>query len=92
MKAVRISSVAEREILAIMEGGCHAPIGAYAKIEAQTMELFAFVSDLEGRRYIKKSIKGEIRNWRSLAGQLAEELLKAGGQNILEELSRNETR
>jgi hydroxymethylbilane synthase len=84
----RISSLAEREVLAIMEGGCHAPIGAYAKMKGRTMNLFAFVSDLEGRSYVKRSIEGLGENWRTLAQQLAQELLAAGGSRILMDLKR----
>ena len=82
----KISALAEREVLAIMEGGCHAPIGAYAEIRGQTMKLFAFVSDLDGGRCIKRSIEGQTENWRALARQLADELLAAGGKEILAEL------
>jgi hydroxymethylbilane synthase len=82
----RISSLAEREILAIMEGGCHAPIGAFAKIEGQEIEIFAFVSDLDGDCYIRRAIKGKVGNWRMLALGLADELLAAGGRKILDEL------
>jgi hydroxymethylbilane synthase len=82
----RISSLAEREVLAIMEGGCHAPIGAYANINGKRMSLFGFVSDLEGSRYVKRFVEGQMENWQSLARQLADELLDAGGRQILEEL------
>ena len=82
----RISALAERQVLAIMEGGCHAPIGAFARIAGQTMELFAFVADIDGLRYIRRSIRGDAGNWRSLAQQLADELLASGGADVLREL------
>jgi hydroxymethylbilane synthase len=87
-RSSRISALAEREVLAIMEGGCHAPIGAYAQIKGQLLNLSAFVSDLEGFRYIKRSVEGAAGNWPKLAEQLANELLAAGGRSILEDLRR----
>jgi hydroxymethylbilane synthase len=85
-KNSRITALAEREVLAIMEGGCHAPIGAYAQIQGKAMNLFGFVSDLEGDRSVKRSIQGTAENWQWLARQLADELFVAGGRSILEEL------
>jgi hydroxymethylbilane synthase len=85
-KESRITALAEREVLAIMEGGCHAPIGAYAQIQGKEMTLFGFVSDLDGHRSLKRSIQGTAENWQWLARQLADELLAAGGRSILEEL------
>jgi hydroxymethylbilane synthase len=87
-----ITASAERKVLAIMEGGCHAPIGAYAKIDGQIMHLIAFVSDLEGRHYIKRAIQGAAEKWQSLAEQLAAELLAAGGKEILKELEKLESK
>lgn len=88
----RITSSAERQVLAIMEGGCHAPIGAYARIDGTIMHLIAFVSDLEGRRYIKRAIQGAAEKWQTLAEQLAGELLAAGGKEILKELEKMESK
>jgi hydroxymethylbilane synthase len=88
----RITASAERQVLAIMEGGCHAPIGAYAAIDSQIMNLIAFVSDLDGHRYIKRSIQGPIETWRTMAEELANELLAAGGEQILKELEKPESK
>lgn len=88
----RITASAERQVLTIMEGGCHAPIGAYAAIDGRIMNLIAFVSDLDGRRYIKRSIQGAVETWRTMAEELANELLAAGGETILKELEKLESK
>jgi hydroxymethylbilane synthase len=88
----RITASAERQILAIMEGGCHAPIGAYAAIDGRIMTLIAFVSDIDGHRHIKRSIQGAAENWQTLAEELANTLLAAGGKEILKELEKLESK
>ena len=82
----RISALAEREVLAIMEGGCHAPIGAYARIDGQMMTLHGFIADIDGEPYVKRSLTGDSEHWRSLAERLAKELLATGGTEILKGL------
>jgi hydroxymethylbilane synthase len=82
----RASAMAERKVLAIMEGGCHAPIGVYAQIIGQTMTLHGFIADIDGEHCVKRSLQSNIEAWPSLAEQLAKELLAAGGKEILKGL------
>jgi hydroxymethylbilane synthase len=82
----RISALAERSVLAIMEGGCHAPIGVYARIDAKTMDLHGFIADVDGEPYVKRSLQGDLETWRSLAERLAKDLLESGGKEILQGL------
>jgi hydroxymethylbilane synthase len=84
-KQGRITALAEREVIAIIGRGCHAPIGAYAQLQGKAMTLFGFVSDLEGDCFIKRSIQGTAENRQWLAWQLADQPLAAGGRSILEE-------
>ena len=83
----RASALAERKVLAIMEGGCHAPIGVYAQMDGQNMTLHGFIADIDGKHCVKRSLKGTIEAWPSLAEQLAKELLAAGGAEILKGLT-----
>ena len=85
----RISALAERKVLAIMEGGCHAPIGVYAEIRGQTMRLHGFISDIDGNRYVKRSLQDTMDAWQPLAEHLAKELLTAGGTEILKGLNQS---
>jgi hydroxymethylbilane synthase len=82
----RASALAERKVLAIMEGGCHAPIGVYAQMDGQNMTLHGFIADIEGERCVNRSLSGTIEAWPSLAEQLAKEMLAAGGAEILKGL------
>lgn len=79
----RALASAERQVLATMQCGCHAPVGAYAECRDGTMELHAFLSDVEGRNIIRRRASGPISLALQLGERLANELLDAGGREIL---------
>jgi len=87
-KKARTITLAERKILVTMKCGCHAPVGAFAEIIADTIEICAFISDLEGEKFIRRSIKGPAEEAEKLAEKTAYELLNAGGKEILKKLER----
>jgi hydroxymethylbilane synthase len=82
-KEARITAQAERHILASMHGGCSIPLGVYSEINAGNISIDAMISDLEGAKYIKRSITAPLGQALTAAEQLAQELLAAGGQEIL---------
>lgn len=84
----RLCCLAERHILTVLRCGCHAPVGAYARIEAGRMQLTAFVSTIDGHTFIQHDIQGPAENWQELAGDLAGQLLQSGARQILKELQR----
>ena len=82
----RIAVEAERAVLAAMHGGCSIPLGVYAHIFDDTITIDAMLSDLEGKKYIERSETGPLNNVETSAKKLAEELLTAGGQEILDKI------
>ena len=82
----RIAVEAERAVLAALQGGCSIPLGVYAHILDDTITIDAMISDLEGNEYIKRSKTDSLNNVETSAKKLAEELLTAGGQKILEQI------
>ena len=83
---LRTITFAERRVLVTMQCGCHAPIGAFAKITGENMEICAFISDLEGKNFISRRLTGPAADTDNLAEKIANELLNAGGREILEKL------
>ncbi len=79
---------AERRILEIMQCGCHAPVGAFAKISGNDIMIIAFISDLEGKHFIRRQATGPAGKAGELAERLADEMLDAGGREILEKLKK----
>jgi len=82
----RIAVEAERAVLAALQGGCSIPLGVYAHILDDTITIDAMISDLQGNEYIKRSRTDSLNNVETSAKRLAEELLTAGGQKILEQI------
>ncbi len=86
----RAMALAERQVLTTMQCGCHAPVGAYAECRGDTVEVFAFISDVEGRRTIRRQAKGPLSQVIQVGEQVAQELLDAGGREILRDLERDQ--
>ncbi len=84
----RTTTAAERKILTTMQCGCHAPVGAYAEINSGEINIRAFISDLEGKNFIGREFAGPAEDAEKIAEKIANELLKAGGKEILESLEK----
>ena len=82
--------LAERQVLVTLKCGCHAPVGAYAQYRGEVMELHAFIADAPGRNMIRKQAEGRVSEAASLGERLAQELLDAGGREILQQLEREQ--
>ena len=82
----RIICLAERQILKITKCGCHAPVGAFAKIRENDIIIDAFIADCHAEIMIRKQITGPIDQHLILAEKLANEILNAGGRKILDDL------
>jgi hydroxymethylbilane synthase len=85
-KHSRIAVETERCILTSMHGGCSIPLGVYAQISGDNINIDAVISDVEGKKYIKRSKSSCISEAESCARELAQELLAAGGQEILDQI------
>ncbi|MCL5280467.1 MAG: hydroxymethylbilane synthase, partial [Planctomycetes bacterium] len=88
--AGRALVLAERQVLVALRCGCHAPVGAYAERNGETLELRAFIADVDGRKIIHKQAEGLVSQAVSLGERVAQELLEAGGREILQELEREQ--
>ncbi len=82
----RIRAECERAFLRELQGGCQVPIGAYAWIEGEKLKLKAFISDLEGKRFLEGAEEGDLHQAEQVGKKLAKRLLEEGGKEILEEI------
>jgi len=85
----RATALAERQVLATMQCGCHAPVGAYAERHGETIEVNAFISDVDGRQMIRRQAEGPLSQAVQVGERVALDLLRAGGRQILDDLERN---
>lgn len=81
----RTAIIAERALLASLQGGCQVPLGAWARIERDELVLEACVCSLNGQQYVRQRLTGSKENAAELGQQMAQLLINAGAQPILEE-------
>jgi hydroxymethylbilane synthase len=78
---------AERALLATLEAGCTAPVGALADVsmgdEEDEVYLRGVVADLDGSRTIRLSLTGPLSSAPELGNQLAADLLEAGAADLI---------
>lgn len=83
--------IAERAVLATLEGGCQVPIAAYGRVEGDQLNLHALVADVEGKRMIKKQARCHVDQAFDTGAALAHQMLEEGAGAILNEVYGCET-
>ena len=81
-----LRAMCERAFLRELQGGCQVPIGAYAWIEVDRIKIKAFISDLEGERFLEGYEEGSLQEAEEVGKRLAQRLLREGGEEILKEI------
>lgn len=76
---------AERAVNRKLNGGCHAPVAAYAELQAQTLTLRALVGRLDGSALLNAAITGAMASAETLGTTLGQQLLDRGAGDILRE-------
>jgi len=84
----RTAVIAERALLAALQGGCQVPLGAWARIERGELLLEACVCSVDGVQYVKQRATASPEQAAQLGEHMARVLIEAGAQSILEEVSR----
>jgi len=85
----RTAIIAERALLAALQGGCQVPLGAWARIERGELVLEACVCSVDGVQYVKQRATAPPDQGAALGEHMARLLIEAGAQSILEEVSRH---
>ncbi|XBS69552.1 hydroxymethylbilane synthase [Acerihabitans sp. KWT182] len=82
--AIRVG--AERAMNARLDGGCQVPIGSYAEIHGDRLWLRALVGNPDGSRVIRAERSAPLHEGQALGEAVAEELLRNGAREILEQV------
>jgi hydroxymethylbilane synthase len=82
--ATHAAVLAERSLLRTLRGGCLAPVGALARVEAGGLSLAAVVCSHDGRRRLDVSIAGPPDRADDLGRQAADELLSQGAAELIQ--------
>lgn len=83
----RSAVTAERAVLAALEAGCSAPVGAFAVDDGKTLNMTAVVVSLDGLQAVRKSAAGSPSEAVSLGRLLAAEMLSEGADRLMGEHS-----
>lgn len=78
--------MAERSFLALMEGGCHIPIGAYGEKIGHLLKLTAMVASPDGGQVLKESMTGDLKDYHQLGKSLGEKMIELGARRLLAEI------
>lgn len=81
-----VAVIAERALLHTLGGGCSAPVGAYATVQGDQLELTAVVANVDGSVIIKMQAQGTCENAQKLGIALAKKMMKQGADVILSEV------
>jgi hydroxymethylbilane synthase len=84
----RWAVVAERTLLAELQGGCQVPIGAWARVERGQLIMDACVASIDGADYFRERDAAPREQAVELGRRLAQRLLQSGAGRILEQLGR----
>ena len=90
-EATRWAVLAERALLASLEGSCQVPIGGHARIEGNVIFLTGLIASLDGANLITDRASGELARAGEIGAELGRRLLASGGAAVLEEISRDGT-
>jgi hydroxymethylbilane synthase len=82
----RIAMDAERAFALRLGGSCQSPIAAHARLEGRRLILDGLVAEPDGSRLLRDSLAGGVDAPAALGHQLAERILAAGAQSLLERL------
>ena len=82
----RIAVLAERAFLQKLGGGCQVPIAGFARIDSERLVLTGLVAGVDGKRLVKGRVEGPLEKNTDLGEDLAEDLLKRGAGQILQEV------
>jgi hydroxymethylbilane synthase len=74
---------AERAVLSALHPGCHAPVGVYARLKQDELEIFALAAGLEGWPCLRRQVCGPKDTAAALAAELIEQLRQGGVEAIL---------
>ena len=71
--------LAERSLLATIDGSCRTPIGAYARMENGNLRLDAMIAKPDGSQHARTRREGPVSDAQAMGEDAGRELLAHGG-------------
>jgi hydroxymethylbilane synthase len=86
--AARVEALAERQLVELLGGGCHAPIGVLARARDDRVTLSAAVVMPDGSKAVRAAGEGNSRDWRDVTWKMTHDLREGGATDILKKARR----
>ncbi|HKA31606.1 MAG TPA: hydroxymethylbilane synthase, partial [Candidatus Binatia bacterium] len=80
-----LAVTAERALLEHLGGGCLLPVGAFASVSGDALNLAAVAADPDGRKLLREEHRGPAEAAEPIGIELAERLLSRGARTLLRE-------
>ena len=84
--AARCAVTAERALLAALEAGCTAPVGALATVTAEGLSLEGVAAATDGSVVLRRHLTGSLDDPAALGRELAALLLADGAAGLVDRL------
>jgi hydroxymethylbilane synthase len=81
--------IAERALLAKLQGGCQVPLGAWARMERGELVIEAVVCSVDGVQYVRQKATAPPGQAAQLGEHMAHLLIEGGARNILDEVKHS---
>jgi hydroxymethylbilane synthase len=81
-----ICTKVERDFLRTLEGGCTAPIGAFATITDEQIKLEGILLSIDGQTKIEIKKQTSLTNYRNFGVLCAKEVLENGGADLMQSI------
>jgi hydroxymethylbilane synthase len=81
-----ICTKVERDFLRTLEGGCTAPIGAFATIKNEQIELEGILLSIDGQTKIEIKKQTTLSNHKNFGVLCAKEVLENGGSDLMQSI------
>ena len=75
---------AERAAVRLLDASCSTPVGVFARIEGERLEVDAFVGLPDGSEWLRDRIEADAAEPAAAGVLLAERLLSAGARGLLD--------
>lgn len=85
-RETHLAARAERALLGRLEGGCQVPVGAFAQLHGDRLQLHGLIGSPDGKRILRVEEDGPAENAEAIGLAAAEGLLGLGGGEILAKL------
>jgi len=82
----RISATIERQFLNVLEGGCTAPIGAFAEVLDGIIHFKGLILSLEGQKFISVEESFLVSEFENKGKEMAEKCLEKGAGELIREI------